>query len=139
VVYETLRPWTQQWSAKLPSSSSSTAPDGELTSKSFLSRYGAELARTFLSGGFSGLMASALTVPLDNIRTRTVVATASDPKLTVGRVVRVAYRREGLRGFVRGGGIRVLWVTTNMACFYPLFEGIRSILQCRADAGKKWL
>lgn len=134
VMYETLRPWTQQWGAKLKDQK---AEKGELTSSNFLSRYGAELVRTFLSGGFSGLLASALTVPLDNIRTRTAVATASDPKLTVGKVVRAAYRREGLRGFVRGGGMRVLWVTTNMACFYPLFEGIRSVLQSRADTAKR--
>ncbi|KAL7697994.1 mitochondrial carrier protein-like protein [Lotmaria passim] len=137
VMYESLRPWTQQWGAKLPSSSSAATADGTMTTTTFFSRYGAELARTFLSGGFSGLLASTLTVPLDNIRTRTVVATASDPKLTVGRVVRVTYQREGLRGFVRGSGMRVLWVTTNMACFYPLFEGICYILQCRADAKKE--
>ncbi|KPA83839.1 putative mitochondrial mitochondrial carrier protein-like protein [Leptomonas pyrrhocoris] len=136
VVYETLRPWTQQWGAKLHAPPSSSSADGALTSASFFSRYGAELARTFFSGGFSGLLASTITVPLDNIRTRTVVATASDPALTVRKVVRIAYEREGLRAFVRGGGMRVVWVTMNMACFYPLFEGIRSVLQCRAQAAK---
>ncbi|KPI85645.1 mitochondrial carrier protein-like protein [Leptomonas seymouri] len=133
VVYETLRPWTQQWGSKphLPSST-----EGPLTVSSFFSRYGAELTRTFFSGGFSGFLASALTVPLDNIRTRTAVATASDPTLTVKRVVRTTYQTEGLSGFMRGGGMRVLWVTMNMAIFYPLFEGTRAILQYRADTAQ---
>ncbi|TPP51268.1 Mitochondrial carrier family protein [Leishmania donovani] len=130
VVYETLRPWTQQWKERAVQqgrgaelAATSAAP------KSFWTLYGAELARTFLSGGFSGLLASVLTAPLDNIRTRVVVATARDCHLTVADVVRDAYQREGMRGFVRGGGMRVLWVTANMACYFPLFEGVRSLLQ----------
>ncbi|KAG5478555.1 hypothetical protein LSCM4_04788 [Leishmania orientalis] len=132
VVYETLRPWTQQWGTRVGKQVRSTGP-GEASSAptSFWADYGAELARTFLSGGFSGLLASALTAPLDNIRTRVVVATARDRNLTISDVVRDAYQREGMRGFVRGGGMRVLWVTTNMALYFPLFEGVRSLLQRR--------
>lgn len=136
VVYETLRPWTQQWKEHAVQ----RGGGGELAATpsvppSFWTLYGAELARTFLSGGFSGLLASVLTAPLDNIRTRVVVATAQNCHLTVAYVVRDAYQREGMRGFVRGGGMRVLWVTANMACYFPLFEGVRLLLQRRGDEG----
>ncbi|KAG5478751.1 hypothetical protein LSCM1_06155 [Leishmania martiniquensis] len=136
VVYETLRPWTQQWKTRVEK----PVGGAELTqsssmSTSFWALYGAELARTFLSGGFSGLLASALTVPLDNIRTRVVVATACARDSSVSDVVRDAYQREGMRGFVRGGGMRVLWVTANMALYFPLFEGVRALLQRRGNGG----
>ncbi|GET88809.1 mitochondrial carrier protein-like protein [Leishmania tarentolae] len=136
VVYETLRPWTQKWTvpaAQRGSDAEMAAASSAPTS--FWALYGAELARTFLSGGFSGLLASILTLPLDNIRTRVLVATARNSHLTVMDVVRDTYQREGMRGFVRGGGMRVLWVTSNMACYFPLFEGMRSLLQRRESGG----
>ncbi|KAK7196043.1 mitochondrial carrier protein-like protein [Novymonas esmeraldas] len=137
VVYESLRPWTQQWGSRVVAEheGGGGAAAASAGSSGFWELYGASLARTFVSGGFSGLLASALTVPLDNIRTRVVVATARHPHLTVTEVVRGAYQREGVRGFVRGGGMRVLWVSLNMACYFPLFEGVRSLLQRRASSG----
>lgn len=135
VVYETLRPWTNEWSTieeqKQHGSKTDNSGGGSSTGSDFWSRYGVELLRTFLSGGCSGCIASTLTVPLDNIRTRVVVATAGCPDLTVRQVVAAAYRREGLRGFTRGGAMRVLWVTSNMACYFPLFEGVKAAMQRR--------
>ncbi|AIN98602.1 mitochondrial carrier protein-like protein [Leishmania panamensis] len=137
VTYETLRPWTQQWKARLEEQKGGTELAATSSaSKSFWALYGVELARTLLSGGLSGLLASVLTAPLDNIRTRVVVATVRNRHLTVTDVVRDTYQREGMRGFVRGGGMRVLWVTTNMACYFPLFESVRSLLLWRENEGR---
>ncbi|KAG5504466.1 hypothetical protein JKF63_04918 [Porcisia hertigi] len=130
VVYETLRPWTQRWRERAEASNGGVGLGDTLpVSTSFWALYVAELGRTFLSGGLSGMLASMLTAPLDNIRTRVVVATVHNSNLTVADVVRHTYRREGLRGFVRGGSLRIFWVTMNMACYFPLFEGVRSLLQ----------
>lgn len=129
VTYEAMRPkWgVRAQEADISSSSSSSNQSGG-GGGGALSRYKAELLRTFISGGCSGLIAATVTLPLDNIRTRVVVATARDPRLTVREVVRVAYNADGLTGFVRGGSMRVLWVTANMACYFPLFEFCRAVL-----------
>lgn len=116
ITYESMQPWRQ---AAMHVEGPQVACPG----------WGVEaLGRTFFSGGCSGLIASTITIPLDNIRTRVVVATAAAPSLTVGQVVRRAYRDNGWRGFVQGGGMRVLWVSTNMALYFPLLEMCRAAL-----------
>lgn len=81
--------------------------------------------RSFCSGGFSGLIASICTVPVDNIRTRMIVMSASEPNLKISNLIAYVYRINGIRGFYRGGAMRILWVTTNMAFYFPLFECLR--------------
>lgn len=130
--------------------------------------------RTSFAGGAAALIASVLTIPLDNIRTRALVwegqrATCGlppspppplqgkndrrpprmpHPRSCIGEdatrrggapprppfllrrsiwkeVVRPVYMTEGMRGFFRGGGWRVLWVTTNMALYFPIFEWLK--------------
>lgn len=95
------------------------------------SRYHTQLVHSFFSGGFAGLAAAVVTVPLDNIRTRVLVATAADPSAGVASVVRAVYQQGGLRGFVRGGALRVVWVTANMAVYFPIYEGLKVILRER--------
>lgn len=117
VVYETLRPWAVHHAPGATAAAAATTGP-----QSFWQRYSTELLRTFLTGGFSGLIASALTVPLDSMRTRMVVAAAHEPGLTLPVMARRVYTHEGVRGFFKGGSMRVLWVTANMAVYFPLFE-----------------
>lgn len=137
-VYQCLRPqWTRAGDGDgdgdgdraRGSGPSSRAKERREDGIGFLRRYRNEFVSTFCSGGFSGLVAATLTLPLDNIRTRTVVATACDPGVKMKDVVWAAYRADGLFGFFRGGSVRVLWVTMNMACYFPLFELCRAVLR----------
>ncbi|CBH13361.1 mitochondrial carrier protein, putative [Trypanosoma brucei gambiense DAL972] len=119
IVYESLRPWTTQLLKNQKSDEQSASGAGPM---SRWYSYAQTFLRTVLSGGFSALIASTVTVPLDVMRTRTVVAAAADPNITISAVARDAYRRGGARAFVRGSATRVLWVTSNMAVYFPLFE-----------------
>ncbi|KEG14451.1 mitochondrial carrier protein [Trypanosoma grayi] len=118
ICYETMRPWARQLME-------SRRLDQEPNRASRFRGYAHDFVRTFFSGGFSALIASTVTVPLDTIRTRVVVAAAADPSTTVRRVVRDTYRLGGVRIFFRGAVVRVLWVTTNMAVYFPLYEALK--------------
>ncbi|EPY16388.1 solute carrier family 25 (mitochondrial S-adenosylmethionine transporter), member 26 [Strigomonas culicis] len=120
ITYETLRPWAR----RLPNDGPTVGTGGRQT---FWQCYSADLLRTFVSGGFSGLIASALTVPLDTLRTRMVVTAAHAPGVTLPALVRRVYAVEGVRGFFKGGSMRVLWVTANMAVYFPLFEFCKTV------------
>ncbi|RNF10278.1 mitochondrial carrier protein [Trypanosoma rangeli] len=115
ICYESLRPWGQSLRQR---HQLHEEPDGS----SRLQWYVHSFLRTFLTGGFSGLLASTITVPLDTIRTRVVVASAANPSTTVRSVVRDTYRRGGVAFFFRGGCTRVVWVSANMAMYFPLYE-----------------
>ncbi|ESS66186.1 mitochondrial carrier protein [Trypanosoma cruzi Dm28c] len=127
IAYESFRPWTQSLQQR-------HELQKELERGSRLSRYVYNFLCTFLAGGFSGLIASTVTVPLDTIRTRVVVATASNASTTVLDVVRDTYRLGGAFFFFRGGCTRVLWVTLNMAVYFPLYETFKMELLRRQEA-----
>lgn len=142
VCYETLRPWA---------CGTTTASEHQsMTSSSSSLSVGLwRFVRTFAAGGLSGLVASTLTIPLDHIRTRMLVlggqrlregsAVVSGSRLAAGSsrgvyqlVVKPIYLNGGWRGFYRGGMWRVLWTTSNMALYFPVFEVLRSIAAARA-------
>ena len=87
-------------------------------------------AATFCVGMSSGLVAGIVTVPLDNIKTRVIVASNN----IGGRVpsfvgtARAVVRTEGVRGMLRGGSWRVLWISSNTACFFPIFDCVKEAL-----------
>lgn len=94
-------------------------------------------SRTAVAGGAAGFCASVLTIPLDHIRTRALVlegqrkrgggcGEAMSSKSTIWKeVIRPVYLERGISGFFRGGGWRVLWVTSNMALYFPVFEWLK--------------
>ncbi|RNF27585.1 mitochondrial carrier protein [Trypanosoma conorhini] len=130
VFYESLRPWAKRLQ---PQHQLEGEPEGQPRLRWYVHHF----LRTFLTGGFSGLMASTLTVPLDTIRTRVVVATADNPSATIRSVVRDTYRLGGVAFFFRGGCTRVLWVTTNMAVYFPLYETFKMELLRRQESAAR--
>ncbi|KAH9593446.1 Mitochondrial substrate/solute carrier [Trypanosoma melophagium] len=128
--YETLRPRMLRIVGKHELNSESEKHSGlRAHMQNFLS--------AFFSGGFSGMMASTITVPLDAIRTRVVVATAANPRATVRSVVRDTYKAGGISLFFRGACTRVFWVTMNMAVYFPLYEVFKSVLLARQEAASR--
>ncbi|EPY34997.1 solute carrier family 25 (mitochondrial S-adenosylmethionine transporter), member 26 [Angomonas deanei] len=133
LLYETLRPYTQRFIL---------GREEQGTPQSGWQQYKSELFFTFCSGGFSGMVAAAVTVPLDTIRTQYTVLSSkhnnrpytsgSRAPLTVRHVIGSIYRRGGLKGFYAGGGTRVVWVSMNMSMYFPLFEMLKRV--CPATA-----
>lgn len=120
IFYETFCRWVRQ----LRAGQETSGGDGGVHGVRMRLR---DFACTFLSGGFSGFLASAVTVPLDTVRTRVVVATATNPAATIRGVVRDAYHFGGVRLFFRGGFTRIFWVTANTAMYLPLFEFFKTL------------
>jgi solute carrier family 25 S-adenosylmethionine transporter 26 len=92
----------------------------------------ARLGSSFAIGGCSGLLASTLTIPLDVIKTRVVIMASSEQ--FGGRVPgfvdtgRSMVRSEGVRALFRGGHWRVLWIASNTAVYFCIFERLKEIL-----------
>lgn len=84
---------------------------------------------TFLTGASSGLVTGIVTVPLDVVKTRVVVESHGTGKVAgffhTGREI---IRKEGVSSLMRGGAWRVLWITSNSACFFPVFEAVKEVL-----------
>lgn len=81
---------------------------------------------SLISGGISGCIAGLVTAPLDLVKTRTVVRSAHSESVHVRTVVREVARDHGLRGFWRGASARVLWISTNVAVYFALFEAMKA-------------
>lgn len=119
LTYEKLRPWARAY-------------EGERSGFALF-------LRTVLAGGGAGLVASVATIPLDHIRTRALVLEGQrrgeaqkllcsvKPWSLWRDIVAPVYREGGVRGFYRGGTWRVLWVTSNMALYFPVFELLRRV------------
>ena len=92
----------------------------------------AKLGSSFAVGGCSGFMASALTIPLDVIKTRVIImsSTAQYEGSVPGFVDtgRSMVRTEGLRSLYRGGQWRVLWIASNTAVYFCIFERLKEII-----------
>ncbi|KAG8349161.1 putative carrier protein [Trypanosoma vivax] len=124
IIYETLRPWAQEaWSGTLQSP---PAVESGRNTHSKLKVYAQNFMRTFVAGGFSAFIASLITVPLDVTRTRVVVAASMGPNVRISTIVREMYKVGGARIFFRGAPIRVLWVTSNLALYFPIYELLSS-------------
>jgi solute carrier family 25 S-adenosylmethionine transporter 26 len=82
---------------------------------------------SLVSGAISGSVAGALTVPLDVIKTRTVVMSVDrEANVTVSSVVRTIYAVNGWRGFTRGLSARVLWISANVGMYFATFEALKT-------------
>nr|CCC92121.1 putative mitochondrial carrier protein [Trypanosoma congolense IL3000] len=126
IVYETFRPWTKKITeSNQPGEQTGDKLPGTTRFYSYVQRF----LRTVVAGGFSALAASILTIPLDAIRTRTVVAASVNPNITISSLVQETYRLGGIRMFFKGGVTRVFWVTSNMALYLPLYELLLSSMQ----------
>lgn len=83
----------------------------------------------FLAGGVSGVVATAMTYPLDVLRRRMQVA-GLDPALPkrvcLGEAQHV-WRTEGIRGFYRGLTPEIAKVFPSVAITFVAYEWIRSI------------
>lgn len=137
--------WDRADSSFSSSSSSSSSKLSSSPSPAVFSFF-----RTLVAGGGAGLVASVITIPLDHIRTRALVLGGERlkqlssggsalsrhgaprtgvPQLRPWRIwkdiVKPVYRDGGILGFYRGGAWRVVWVTTNMALYFPIFEVLR--------------
>ena len=86
-------------------------------------------ATTFLSGAAAGAVATALTYPLDLLRTR--FAAQNNRKVyksLVGSVAHIA-RAEGWRGYFHGLGSGLGQVVPYMGLFFAVYEGLRPEVQ----------
>jgi len=80
-----------------------------------------------LAGAFSGAFASALTNPLDVIKTRLQVEKAHQEgayKNILDAFLRIS-REEGWRAFTKGIGARILWIAPGTALTISAYEQIK--------------
>lgn len=55
-------------------------------------------------------------------KTQLLFCTSSRNSAIWDDIIRPVYLERGITGFFRGGGWRVMWVTSNMALYFPIFE-----------------
>ncbi len=81
-----------------------------------------------IGGGIAGCTAAFLTTPLDVLKTRIQTQTTTGVVRYKGTIdaISTIYRVEGLKGYFRGGGARMLYVTPskeiNFIIFYRLID-----------------
>ncbi|KAG6015490.1 mitochondrial thiamine pyrophosphate transporter [Claviceps citrina] len=87
-----------------------------------------DAAESFIAGASSGALATAITYPLDLLRTRF----AAQGRTRVYRSLRGAVgdisRDEGYRGFLRGMGPGLAQIVPFMGLFFVTYEGLRARL-----------
>jgi len=88
-----------------------------------------QAAESFVCGATGGAAATAVTYPLDLLRTR-FAAQGNDDRVypNLRRAIRQIYRDEGLRGFFRGLGPGVAQIVPYMGCFFAFYETLRPVL-----------
>lgn len=87
---------------------------------------------SFFSGAFSGMLSAILTTPIDLVKTR--VQTGGDSKSigpkrkpTARDIVRIIYREEGMKGFMRGWVPRASKVGPACAIMISSYEIIKTL------------
>lgn len=83
-----------------------------------------------LCGAISGGIAAGLTTPLDVLKTRIMLADASN-RTTVSKIIKSIYRENGIRGLFAGFVPRVLWITLGGAIFFGVYDLMTNILHSR--------
>ncbi|RKP11889.1 mitochondrial carrier domain-containing protein [Piptocephalis cylindrospora] len=77
------------------------------------------LSVSFIAGALSGMVAATLTTPFDVAKTRLQVSTS---RPTMVQVLRTIWHEEGLRGWMRGLGPRVVKVAPACAIMIGSYE-----------------
>eukprot|EP00301_Raphidiophrys_heterophryoidea_P005953 c12443_g1_i4.p1 GENE.c12443_g1_i4~~c12443_g1_i4.p1 ORF type:complete len:261 (-),score=40.70 c12443_g1_i4:54-836(-) len=83
------------------------------------------MARNFVAGAASGMVAAAFTTPFDVVKTRRQVAsqtTASTHDLRLTAIIKQIFRDEGVAGFMHGLIPRVIRVTPACAIMITSYE-----------------
>lgn len=100
---------------------------------------------TGVAASISGSIASVVTTPIDVVKTRMMLAAASDSSSGASTVAAVSrgkgnsiwavggriFREEGVRGLFRGGAIRVVWTAISFCIYLSMYEGGRFYLEKR--------
>ena len=76
----------------------------------------------FLAGASSGMMAAFITLPVDVIKTRSQSQLQHTHKLNAINLVKVLFKEEGVKGFFRGAGPRLIRVVPMCAITIGCFE-----------------
>ena len=84
--------------------------------------YGAE---TFLSGALAGASATAVTYPLDLLRTRFAAQGSDRVYATLRSSIRDIFQQEGPKGFFQGIGAGLAQIVPYMGLFFTTYESLR--------------
>lgn len=82
---------------------------------------------SFLSGGTAGAAATAVTYPLDLLRTRFAAQGTSQVYTSVLGSIRSIFRDEGPRGFFRGLPVTIGQIAPYMGLFFSTYEAFRPL------------
>lgn len=82
-------------------------------------------------GSVAGGVAAGLTTPLDVLKTRVMLARreAGGQREGIAQLMRGIYRTDGLRGFFRGLGPRVMWIGIGGAVFLGSYQWASNLLE----------
>jgi len=83
---------------------------------------------SFIAGGSAGALATAVTYPLDLLRTRFAAQGNDRVYTSLPRALAQINREEGLRGFYRGLGPGLAQIVPFMGMFFAVYETIREPL-----------
>ena len=50
----------------------------------------------------------------------------------MGKALRLVMRKDGLRGLMRGAGMRTLWIAPQGCVYYPVYELVLAVLEKNA-------
>ena len=89
----------------------------------------AKMVSSLAVGACSGVVASTLTIPLDVIKTRVIIHASMDGSVpSFFATGRRMVREEGARALWRGGQWRVLWIGSNTAVYFCIFDKLKELL-----------
>ncbi|KAG6001434.1 mitochondrial thiamine pyrophosphate transporter [Claviceps maximensis] len=84
-----------------------------------------DAAESFIAGASSGALATAITYPLDLLRTRFAAQGRTRIYRSLWGAIRDIRRDEGYRGFFRGIGPGLAQIVPYMGLFFVTYEGLR--------------
>jgi len=80
-------------------------------------------------GSLAGATAAIATNPMEVVRTRVIAHTSPTGTCQgLAACVRLMYHTEGVRGFYRGLGPRVLWISSSMGVYFGLLEVCKTLI-----------
>ncbi|KAK3341444.1 mitochondrial carrier domain-containing protein [Lasiosphaeria hispida] len=82
-------------------------------------------AESFIAGGSAGAVSTAVTYPLDLLRTRFAAQGNDKVYTSLPRALRQIGREEGFRGFFRGLGPGIAQIVPFMGIFFATYETLR--------------
>ena len=80
------------------------------------------------NGIISGIVAALATNPIDVVKTRLMISREKVGK-GMGEVGRAVYREEGLRGFYRASGVRIVSISVVSMIFFAIYESVKQSLR----------